>query len=88
MLKIYLLIELLSGVSAVSTLDALRALEMAPARLENAVELADDKIVAFITAPDRDAASRAVLQHIAATKGVVQVNLIATVHPRGSGDVR
>ena len=88
MLKIYLLIELLSGVSAVATIDALRALELEPARLENAVQLADDKIVAFVMAPDRDAATRAVLEQIAVTKGVVQVNLIATVHPRGSGEVR
>lgn len=82
MLKVFLFIELLGAADPGSVLDRIKALEIANCTVANAVQLADDKLVAHIDCKNGDDATRAVLEKVMGVDGVVQTNIIAVVRPK------
>jgi divalent metal cation (Fe/Co/Zn/Cd) transporter len=82
MLNVYLFIELLGAANAGTVLDSIKALEIANCSVRNAVQLADDKLVAHVDCKTGDDATRAVLQKVMSVDGVVQTNIIAVVRPK------
>lgn len=82
MLNIYLLIELLTGTDAAAAAQRIRTLGLGPCQVVNAVELNPRKLAAQIDCPDIQDVNAAILQKITRVEGVVQTNIVATVHPR------
>ncbi len=84
MLNVYLFIELLKAADPSAVIAEVKKLELPNCTVKNAVQLADDKLVAhvdFKTGPD---ATRAVLEKFTTVNGIVQTNIIAVVKPRES----
>jgi len=81
MVNIYLFIELLHTANAVTTVDTLKALEMANCQFANVVVLSEEKIVAQLDCKDSDDGTKVILNQIAKVDGVVQTNIIAAVRP-------
>ena len=81
MVNIYLFIELLHTANAASTVETLRALEMANCQFANVVVLSEEKLVAQLDCEDPDDGTKVILNDIAHVDGVVQTNIIAVVRP-------
>ena len=81
MVNIYLFIELLHTANAVTTVDALKAMQMQNCKFANVVVLSDEKLVAQLDCNDSTDGDRVLLNQIAKVDGVVQTNIIAVVRP-------
>lgn len=82
MLKVYLFIELLDAADPATVLADVKRLEMPDCQIRNAVQLADDKLVAHVDCKTGRDATRVVLEGFMRVDGVVQTSIIAVVHPR------
>ena len=74
-------IELLHTANAVTTVDALKAMQMQNCKFANVVVLSDEKLVAQLDCDDSTDGDRVLLNQIAKVDGVVQTNIIAVVRP-------
>lgn len=81
MVKVFLFIELLKSASPDAALAEMRKLELSPCTLAASVHLAEEKLVAQLNCERYEDATRAILEKIAAVKGVVQTNIVAAVRP-------
>jgi hypothetical protein len=81
MVNIYLFIELLHTASAVTTVDALKALSLDNCKIVNVVVLSDEKLVAQLDCKGSTNGDKSILNKIAKVDGVVQTNIIAVVRP-------
>ena len=81
MLNVYLFIELLGAANPTAVLNEIKALDVRACRIQNVVQLADDKLVAHVDCEDGAAATRVVTEDITGIEGVVQTNVIAVVEP-------
>ena len=82
MLNVYLFIELLKAADPGAVIAEVKKLEMPNCTVRNAVQLADDKLVAHVDCNTGEDATRVVLEKIMSVEGVVQTNIIAAVRPR------
>ena len=81
MVNVYLFIELLHTANATTTVDALKALELANCKFANVVVLSVEKLVAQLDCKDSTDGDKAILNGIAKVDGVVQTNIVAVVRP-------
>lgn len=82
MLNVYLFIELLGTANPATVLDEIRMLDVPQCLIRNAVQLADDKLVAHVDCETGSDATRLVLENFTTIDGIVQTNIIAVVKPR------
>ena len=82
MLNVYLFIELLKAADPNAVIAEVKKLELPNCTVKNAVQLADDKLVAHVDCQTGPDATRAVLEKFIAVNGIVQTNIIAVVKPR------
>jgi hypothetical protein len=82
MLNVYLFIELLKAADPSAVIAEVKKLELPNCTVENAVQLADDKLVAHVDCKTGEDATRLVLEKFMSVEGVVQTNIIAAVRPR------
>lgn len=82
MLKLYLFIEMLKAADPSAVIAEVKKLEMPNCVIKNAVQLADDKLVAHVDCKTGADATRVVLEKLMSVDGVVQTNIIAVVRPK------
>jgi phosphopantothenoylcysteine synthetase/decarboxylase len=82
MLNVYLFIELLGAADPSAVIADVKKLEIPNCTVKNAVQLADDKLVAHVDCKSGDDATRAVLEKFTSVDGIVQTNIIAVVKPK------
>ena len=82
MLNVYLFIELLGAANPTAIIADIKALDLPKCTVRNAVQLADDKLVAHVDCESGEDATRVVLENFTSIEGVVQTNIIAVVKPR------
>ena len=82
MLNVYLFIELLKAVDPSAVIAEVKKLELPNCSVRNAVQLADNKLVAHVDCKTGEDATRAVLERVMSVEGVVQANIIAVVRPK------
>jgi hypothetical protein len=82
MLNVYLFIELLKAADPNAVIAEVKKLELPNCTVKNAVQLADDKLVAHVDCQTGPDATRAVLEKFTTVNGIVQTNIIAVVKPR------
>jgi hypothetical protein len=82
MLNVYLFIELLKAADPNAVIAEVKKLEMPNCSIKNAVQLADDKLVAHVDCKNGEDATRVVLEKFMAVDGIVQTNIIAVVRPK------
>ena len=82
MLNVYLFIELLKAADPSAVIAEVKKLELPNCSVRNAVQLADDKLVAHVDCKTGEDATRAVLERVMSVEGVVQTNIIAVVRPK------
>jgi DNA-binding Lrp family transcriptional regulator len=82
MLNVYLFIELLKAANPTAVVAEIKKLDVPNCTIRNAVQLADDKLVAHVDCASGADATRLVLEKLTAVQGVVQTNIIAVVKPR------
>lgn len=80
-LNVYLFIELLKAADPSAVIAEVKKLELPNCSVKNAVQLADDKLVAHLDCKTGDDASRAVFEKFMSVEGIVQTNIIAVVRP-------
>ncbi len=81
MLNVYLFVELLGAADPTAVLAEIKKLNVPNCQIRNAVQLADDKLVAHVDCKSGSDASRLVLENFTGVDGVVQTNIIAVVRP-------
>ena len=82
MLNVYLFIELLGAADPTAVLSEIKKIDVPQCSVRNAVQLADDKLVAHVDCVTGSDATRLVLENFTSIDGVVQTNIIAVVKPR------
>ena len=82
MLHVDLFIELLKAADPNAVIAEVKKLELPNCTVKNAVQLADDKLVAHVDCQTGPDATRAVLEKFTTVNGIVQTNIIAVVKPR------
>lgn len=82
MLNVYLFIELLKAADPNAVIAEVKKLEMHNCSIKNAVQLADDKLVAHVDCKSGEDATRVVLEKFMTVDGIVQTNIIAVVRPK------
>jgi hypothetical protein len=82
MLNVYLFIELLKAADPSAVIAEVQKLDLPNCQIRNAVQLADDKLVAHVDCKTGEAATRVVLDKFMSVEGIVQTNIIAVVHPK------
>lgn len=81
MLNVYLFIELLGAANPSAVMSEIKALDVPNCEIRNAVQLADDKLVAHVDCESGADATRLVLEQLTSIDGIVQTNIIAAVRP-------
>ncbi len=81
MLNLYLFIELLGAADPAAVMAEIKQLDVPKCTIRNAVQLADDKLVAHVDCESGADATRVVLENFTTVEGVVQTNIIAVVKP-------